>query len=183
MSTPLSNIRVFIQWADQTVFAGEDVECEITFRNIASNPTPARSSLQPPPTNGFGPRSERQRKPPTGPARSDNVSGPRPAPPVGGHRTTLSLSGPVGADRSQGSGSWAAGHAKPPKTGHAHKRSVSIISIGASEGAADDFTSHGSAADGSRRMMRSHGRSASLQLIPRRHGGPTSGKYHIPFFG
>ncbi|KAM0231146.1 hypothetical protein ACHAPO_008762 [Fusarium lateritium] len=28
-----SNIRVFIRWHDQTVFAGEEVKCTITFKN------------------------------------------------------------------------------------------------------------------------------------------------------
>ena len=64
------------------------------------------------------------------------------------------------------------------RDGGAHKRSVSIISIGASEGAVEDLRSHGSLPERPRAMSRGHGRSASLQIVPRRHGingGPISG--------
>ncbi|KAJ5666367.1 uncharacterized protein N7477_008815 [Penicillium maclennaniae] len=30
-----SNIQVFVKWKDQTIFAGENVECTITFKNVA----------------------------------------------------------------------------------------------------------------------------------------------------
>ncbi|KXJ96577.1 hypothetical protein Micbo1qcDRAFT_229442 [Microdochium bolleyi] len=44
---PSGNIRVFIRWDDQTVFAGEDIKCRITFKNIAptlGQPTPRSAS-------------------------------------------------------------------------------------------------------------------------------------------
>ena len=30
-----SDLQVFVKWKEQTVFAGEDVECTITFKNVA----------------------------------------------------------------------------------------------------------------------------------------------------
>jgi hypothetical protein len=180
MSTPLTNIRVFVQWTDQTVFAGEDVECEITFKNITSNPSPPRTLLHPPAANGFVGGSERQRKSPVSQIRNSNGLNLRPPPPARGHRGTLSLSAPVGVVRSPaGPGSWTGGHTKASQSASTHKRSVSIISIGASESIADDVASHGSVADGPQRMMGPHKRSASLQILPRRNGmnGPSSGTF------
>lgn len=177
----LTNIRVFVQWTEQTVFAGEDIECEITFKNIATTPTPSRTTLHPGAANGFAPGGERQRKAPGAQVKSSTLS-PRPPQATRGHRTTLSLTAPVTSVRSSqvGSGSWNGGHSKAGKESGSHKRSVSIISIGASETAADDLASHSSLPEGPRRLSRGHGRSASLQIVPRRNGvagGPTSGTW------
>lgn len=169
-----TNIRVFVQWTEQTVFAGEDVECQITFKNIAIKPATPRISLHPQSANGL---SERQRKGASTKTKHVNTLSSRPPPPNRGHRTTLSLSAPVSVGRSQpGSGSWDGGAGGASKDGSTHKRSVSIISIGASE-SLNDGTSNGSLRDGSRRPSKGHSRAASLQIIPRRHanGGPTSG--------
>ena len=175
MSNPSTNIRVFVQWTEPTVFAGEEIECQITFKNVASNPPPPRTLLHPPLTNGFA-GGERQRKPPVSQARNNNTLSPRPPPPTRGHRSTLSLTAPVGIGRAApGPGSWTGGHSKASASGSTHKRSVSIISIGASENTADDIASNGTAEG--QRIARAHRRSASLQIIPRRNGmnGPTSG--------
>ncbi|TVY81275.1 Protein sat1 [Lachnellula suecica] len=178
MSTPLTNIRVFVQWKEQTVFAGEDIECEITFKNTATTPipTPSRTTLHPPSANGFAPGGDRQRKTPVAQLKNGSISSPRPAPPGRGHRTTLSLNVPVNTVRSHGaSDSWSGAPSKG-KEG-AHKRSVSIISIGASEnGTVGDIAGHGGKAERPR-GSKHHGRSASLHIVPRRHGvagGPPS---------
>ncbi|KAG7125262.1 hypothetical protein HYQ45_013265 [Verticillium longisporum] len=39
VSDSSSNIRVFIRWDDQTVFAGEEIKCTITFKNVAADPS------------------------------------------------------------------------------------------------------------------------------------------------
>lgn len=178
MSNPLTNIRVFVQWTEQTVFAGEDIECQITFRNTATTPTPSRTSLHPAAANGFAPGGERQRKSASSQGKNNVTSNPKSLPPNRGHRATLSLNSPIAIERSQtGSGSWAGAPGKAAKDGGSHKRSVSIISIGASESAVDDVASHNSLVEGTRRMSRGHGRSASLQIVPRRqglNGGPPS---------
>jgi hypothetical protein len=179
MSSPLTNIRVFVQWTEQTVFAGEDIECEITFKNIAITPAPSRTTLHPSTANGFATGGDRQRKAPGAQVKSNALS-PRPSQAARGHRTTLSLTVPVTSVRSSqvGSGSWNGGHSGVGKESGSHKRSVSIISIGASETIADDVASQNSLPEGPRRFSRGHGRSASLQIVPRKNGiagGPTSG--------
>jgi len=168
-----TNMRVFVQWTEQTVFAGEDIECEITFKNIAPSPTPSRTSLHPQSANGIGPGADKQRKGP--PAHLKGSHSPKSKPPLvqRGHRATLSLNSPVGLGitRSQpGSGSWNGVPPKVTKEGGAHKRSVSIISIGANENALDNSSNIGISRDGTQRPNRRHGRSASLQIIPRRNG-------------
>ncbi|RDW75620.1 putative RGP1 [Coleophoma crateriformis] len=173
MSTPASNIRVFVHWTEQTVFAGEDIDCTIVFKNIATGAVPSRTSLYPG-SNGL-PLGAERKGPATQSRASSNLSPRRPT--VNrGHRSTLSLNTPAGSWRARpDSGSWTGGFPKPAAAeGHDHKRSLSIISIGAGEGIIEDTSS---SRDGSRRGPRSHGRSASLQIVPRRGGvigGPTS---------
>ncbi len=180
MSTPLANIRVFVLWIEQTVFAGEEIECQITFKNVATAPAPSKASLHPSAANGFASGGERQRKTATTQIKTNSTLSPRPSPPNRGHRTALSLSTPVGSGQLQSApGSWNGEPSKASKDGSTHKRSVSIISIGASEGGFDDQNSHGSLPERPRRLSRGHGRSASLQIVPRRYGvngGPTSGR-------
>jgi hypothetical protein len=176
-STSTSNLRVFVQWTEQTVFAGEDIECQITFKNIATKSAPS-TSLHPQSANGFPP--ERQRKGASPLLKSSSLSS-RPNPPNRGHRTTLSLNAPGGVGRLQtasGSGPWNGGYNQTVDESSTHKHSISIISIGPSESTVDNNTIHNNFAEGSRRTSRGHGRSASLQIVPRRHanGGPSSGE-------
>ncbi|EPE30471.1 hypothetical protein GLAREA_03438 [Glarea lozoyensis ATCC 20868] len=183
MSTPLSNIRVFVQWTEQTVFAGEDVECEITFKNIATVPTPSRSTLHPSSAagNGFAPGGERPRKAPSVQAKNGSTSPrPRPLRPERGHKASLSLNVPPSSARSQRTtDSWNGAPLSGVKKGKGgHSRSVSIISIGASE--SSTIADGGNVNSNDRPRNKGHGRSASLQIVPRRHGvngGPPSGKF------
>ncbi len=179
MSAPLTNIRVFVQWTEQTVFAGEDIECEITFKNVATIPTHSRTTLHQSAANVFAPGRERQRKGPATQVKGSTLS-PRPPKTARGHRTALSLNAPVTSLRSShvGSGSWSGRLPRAGKESGSHKRSVSIISMGASETALDDKASLNSIPEGSRRISRGHGRSASLQILPWKNGvavGPGSG--------
>lgn len=198
MSAPLTNIRVFVQWTEQTVFAGEDIECEITFKNVATAPIPSRTSLHPSSAagngnatgnaNGFAQGGERPRKVPSVHNKNGSAS-PRPRPqkpPQKGHKTTLSLNVPPSSAHSQRtSESWTA-PVNGAKQGKGHNRSVSIISIGASESSTiGDFAGNGSVVDRPRKS-KGHGRSASLQIVPRRngvHGGPPSGMYRLYLCG
>ncbi|TAQ89135.1 hypothetical protein B7494_g2526 [Chlorociboria aeruginascens] len=174
MSTPSSNIRVFVQWTEQTVFAGEDIECQITFKNIAINPAPSRTSLHPPVVNGFA--SGGQRKVPHTQTKSNAILSPRPLPPSRGHRSTLSLSAPIGSRRPHpSSGSWNGGPSKASREGSTHKRSLSIISIAASESAAGEAIDNAGLAEKPQRASRGHGRSTSLQILPRRSAALLSG--------
>lgn len=179
MSTLQSNIRVFIQWREQTVFAGEDIECQITFKNVATTPASSKSPLHPSGSNGFLQSPERHRRPPS--QIKNSALSPRPAVPNrGGHRSSLSLTVPPESVHSKQSEQWSRGTSRPGRGGEGHKRSVSIISMGASESAVDEVASHGSLAERPGRGARGHGRSASLQIVPRRngvHGGPMTGIY------
>lgn len=178
MSTPLTNLRVYVQWTEQTVFAGEDIECQITFKNVATTPAPSRASLQPT-ASALSLGSDRQRRTPASQLKPGAPPIPRPASTSRGHRTVHSLNVPVGSVRSQPiSSPWKGGAPRTTKDGSTHKRSVSIISIGPSEGRVDDTASHTGMTERPGRVRRNHGRSASLQIIPRRHGingGPISG--------
>ncbi|KAI8934833.1 hypothetical protein NX059_008514 [Plenodomus lindquistii] len=167
---PASNIRVFVQWKDATVFAGEDIECTITFRNVAPPEGRAHPPVRQP--NGFAPAGDRQRKllPPvhssTRPTISRNSSFASAQPPpqtVRSPRPALSLHTPS-----------TPGDRRPPLTptaapasnthGQRHGRSLSIISLGT------NATTDGTHDRGIpiRRPPRGHARSASLQVVPGR---------------
>lgn len=163
-----SNIRVFVQWKDSTVFAGEDIECTITFKNVAPSEAADGSPVRK--QNGYAVAGERQRKLPpvhssTRPSISRNSSfASQPTlSHIRGHRPTLSLHTPstVGAPRSPVPLSAASGN---HPAGQKHGRSLSIISLGTELGAE---ASHDRAVQ-IRRPTRGHARSASLQVVPGR---------------
>lgn len=169
-----SNIQVFVKWKDQTIFAGENVECTITFKNVTDSSSEARSGgehgLHQRKASRVANRASNSNsdsffalKSPQGlfsGRRSYSISSQRPP----NHRTASSLSSPIGAS-----------HSFPPPSGpstprnwqpgHSHKRSVSILSID-SEGQPDKSPSQ---QNFRARPARSHGRSASLQVAPRRN--------------
>ncbi|OWO97449.1 hypothetical protein B2J93_5262 [Marssonina coronariae] len=181
MSAALTNIRVFVQWTEQTVFAGEDIECLVTFKNIANAPT-SKTSLHPSSANTSTP-ADRQRKNAISQIRNNASLSPRAPFSSRGHRTTVSMSVPAPSIAPQPvmPAWWNGAPIKIAQAGrNAHKRSVSIMSIGASEGCADDVASHSSFPERPRGGPRGHERSTSLQMISRRRGsnsGPLSGKY------
>ena len=168
-----SNIRAFVHFKDQAVFAGEDVECVITFKNTAKrqNETGKGSSR-----NGVlgdnsrqkvGGRSRTNTESTTRPAFSKvtSLGSPRHASYGKGHRPTLSLS--VVPNTSPHARTASGGSATPSsaiRPARKHGRSLSILSP----------NSNSPSAGGSRRTQTSssrrgngHGRSASMQVIPR----------------
>lgn len=170
-----SNIRVFVQWKNSTVFAGEDIECTITFKNTALPEGRDKSPIRR--ANGFATGGERQRKLPpvhssTRPSVSRNSSFTSlggPSQYLRGHRPALSVqtASSIG-DRNRSpqphSGAFNNGSATP-KYKHGHGKSLSIISMGTD---AATEVSHERSASAARRPMRGHGRSASLQVVPGR---------------
>lgn len=182
-----SNIRVFVHWRDQTVFAGEDIKCTITFKNVA------RES-----DNGRGPQShntgsqqrrnnsDRQRllsslASPLGGSRSSrgsaSITSPPPASNGRGHRrSALSLSIPPSTPTNSRSAAvqWpsSGGSFSESRPGHAHKRSLSIVSIG-SASTIDDHNQRGEAAGRPLVPQRGHNRASSLQILSR--GGSPAG--------
>ncbi|GAM84400.1 hypothetical protein ANO11243_023940 [Dothideomycetidae sp. 11243] len=161
-----SHLRTYVQWRDHSVFAGEDIECVITFKNVARTPQQRdRDAAQPRPRSRLDPLQpilERQRNTTlsttftkTTLARLPSVASASTAPQRPGHRATLSL----GVEPSTP----PTDHAFIQRRPKAHGRSLSILSIG---------TGNGSPA-GSRNSPASpgrpgcHARSASLQMTPR----------------
>jgi hypothetical protein len=169
-----SNIRVFVRWHDQTVFAGEEIKCTITFKNTASTnaqPKQQNLSLQVDRSRLASPllgRSKLQAGLTPPPSASNSGRGHR--------RGALSLSHPPSSSRARsGSIQWPQTQgAENGRSGHGHNRSVSIISIG-STGTADDHHRRDSVGRG-QRPHRGHARASSLQIVPRlQTGSITSG--------
>ncbi|KAK3397415.1 Rgp1-domain-containing protein [Sordaria brevicollis] len=123
-----SNIRVFVRWQDHVVFAGEEVKCTITFKNVARPPGPPPTTPtknpHPSPRHLGAAAEQRLRQPsPLGPghpvqspatqgggnartkAHGHSVDGLAPPPSVRGrghgHRSTLSLTVPSAAATSR----------------------------------------------------------------------------------
>ncbi|KAI1817067.1 Rgp1-domain-containing protein [Poronia punctata] len=171
-----SNIRVFIKWDDQTVFAGEEIRCQITFRNVAPGPSQVASTSASPASQRQpsqpSPRADRTRQPsPLLGARGKPTNGLTPPSAARGHRSTLSLNVPSTSSRLMAnSQQWPPPQlpVMPQKPGHAHKRSLSIVSIGSNATVDDQIYGHsGSSQLKNQRPGRGHGRSASLQIVPR----------------
>ncbi|RAK97229.1 putative intracellular protein transport protein (Sat1) [Aspergillus ibericus CBS 121593] len=166
-----SDIQVFVKWKDQTIFAGEDVECVITFKNVAeTNGDPSnggQSSHQRQPSRATSSHSESLfslRSPQKfffSPHRRSypNIHKKSPS-----HRPSSSVSSPlIGSHSFPPPSTPRSG----PPAGGKHKRSVSILSID-SEGTGEP-TPRTSSQYNRSRPVRGHGRAASLQVLPRRN--------------
>ncbi|KAI0435653.1 Rgp1-domain-containing protein [Xylaria telfairii] len=175
------NIRVFIKWDDQTVFAGEEIRCQITFKNVAPGSSQLTPNPRQPSHSSLRPDRTRQPSPllsPRGALGSSN--GLTPPGSARSHRSTLSLNVPATSSRLRNSiQQWPPAPQPLPPTqpsGHAHKRSLSIVSMG-SNTTVDDQTYSNGPQTRPQRPGRGHGRSASLQIIPRNittNNGPQS---------
>ncbi|KAI9880700.1 MAG: hypothetical protein M1830_001333 [Pleopsidium flavum] len=162
-----SNVRVFVHWKDSIVFSGENLECEITFKNVtpASEPSPSEAT-----SNGQRPLNIAPLQPTPSNTRSSGLRNQRPPQPRDrGHRPAVSLDVPLSSAKVARPGSWTALQNGSVAHGHKHKRSVSIISLGGGETMEKD--EEGSQGPGQisapRRPGRKHTRSASLQILPR----------------
>ncbi|CAM1504808.1 Fc.00g023990.m01.CDS01 [Cosmosporella sp. VM-42] len=164
-----SNIRVFIRWHDQTVFAGEEVKCTITFKNVAPGPNQPKPERQPERNRLVSPLQSR-------PPKSNNGLTPPPSAGSGrGHRrSALSMSVPVSQSHSrQGSIQWPSSASQSDRqSSHSHKRSLSIVSIG-SASTVEDHSQRNEPPTRTQRP-RGHGRASSLQIVSRgQHNSPT----------
>lgn len=181
-----STIRVYVHWSEPTVFAGEDVACQIIFKNVAAVPGAPQGTAASKPATPSLPASTSNRKPVNAAqiaearGRQSNASIPAQAARGRGHRSTMSLNVPVripGQEPAMNneSASGAGGKAQ----GHAHRRSVSIISLGTSEAGGGASMDGSTGGDNPRVPFKRHGRSTSLQIVPRRGhaggSGPPSG--------
>ncbi|PGH12797.1 hypothetical protein AJ79_04021 [Helicocarpus griseus UAMH5409] len=163
-----SDIQVFVRWKEQTIFAGEDVECTITFKNV----TPSDSSTD---VSASRKHARRGSRPMNGVVNGGNYSPAKSLNPFSfnnrrsvassprnrqqafdkSHRATASLSSPL-----------AFSHSFPPtnngtqRPGHRHKRSVSIISVEPEKQGGPPVSQRGG---------KSHARSASFHLFSKRN--------------
>lgn len=170
----MSDIRVSVQWKNPTVFAGEDIECTITFKNNAlahrDRPPPSPS----PHIASHGLHRDRWRE--TLPMRSANAPTNvqhRKSPSFSGfsqsyarsHQQSLSTSSANGFGKSPVAevqdGNTKAASPRDSK----HRRSVSIVSI---RGEADDEATPQVQLLNSGRPAHSHARAASLHVMPRK---------------
>ena len=176
----MSDIRVSVQWKSSAVFAGENIECTITFKNVAQvrrSPSP-NSQLR-----GHGFPRER---------RKDNI----PQPPL--RRTSTAFQIQENLDRSPsdlkvqspvvGVGSQAGPESIPASRSHSypqqdigsqdgrHRRRLSIVSMG---GGIMEEAPVSNQPPRNVRPGNGHLRAASMQVLPRRSGlsspGPGSG--------
>ena len=191
-SITMSDIRVSVQWRNPTVFAGEDIECTITFKNIALARSVHRSPSPSPHPTSHGSHREQWKE--TLPMRSANAPARtkyRKSPSFSGfseshartHKQASSISKPSGFTNSPVV-EVHDGITKIASPGdNKHRRSVSIVSI---RGGANNETSQHSPLLKSGRSGHTHARAASLHAIPRRNGllsrGSLPGTYHSAYF-
>ncbi|KAK5710704.1 Golgi membrane exchange factor (Ric1p-Rgp1p) subunit [Elasticomyces elasticus] len=188
----LSNIRAFVQWKESSVYSGEEIECIITFKNVGKTVEEVQGEdVQTPLANGngngtaYGHKSEHTRTASyatsAAPSRRASVAQGRPvqsrvsstsvvrdAPASRGHRPALSLS-VVSAPTRAGLRSAPLPLRSPRsavQSAKAHGRSLSIMSLG-SDTHNDSRTPTAGPAHPAR-PSKWHGRSASLQIAPKR---------------
>lgn len=178
-----SNLRALVQWRDQSVFAGEDIECVITFKNISRTPqqrerdgaqSKQRSRLE-----ALQPILERQRNVTASTTftrqsfnRRLSITSNSTVAPRLGHKATLSLD--VGPSTPPSQSTATMGRPK------AHGRSLSILSISADnsgpKSARNPLASPG--------RPLNHRRSASLQVVSGGvNGGQAAGVSVLRSFG
>lgn len=163
-----SDIRIFVRWKEQTVFAGEEIECTISFKNAAIESAPmvasrlTRTSSRQASITAKGAHYIRGKPQAAG---HDARLPVRPASNKG-HRAAASLSAPAPPKIQTKSQAWNNSQAAGGSSGHKHQRSVSIVSLASDDGSMNtpytpyDMPEH--------LQGRSHNRAASLQILPRR---------------
>ncbi|KAF8252163.1 Rgp1-domain-containing protein [Wilcoxina mikolae CBS 423.85] len=182
----MSDIRVFVTFPESTaVFAGETLQCKITFKNVSPKPGSrgGYSQAGSPTINGHvHPGDRTQKSPPlqipvTDARRSGRISPrlPLSQPPSASYKSshshTLSSTKPPASPTPSAAG-------PNGRSNHKHKRSVSIVSLSSDVGIESGGRGNrdvGLRSPSAQSRPRGHGRSASLQIAPGRHPGVTNG--------
>ena len=185
-----SDIRVSVQWTNSTAFAGENIECKITFTNVSSAHIIRRSPSLNSQLRGLGLHRDQRKdalplRPGPNPSSSSNwkLSSNSGTPPVQvkTHRQALSLGAHYSLLQSPIVGSQGVVSKSPSLGENKHRRSVSIVSIGSET--IEERPIRGQVGRGGQ-PSRGHARAASLQVLPNRAGtsgkGPSSGSPLIP---
>ena len=176
-----SNIRAYVRWREPSVYAGEEIECIITFKNIAIQPSQEQHGAE---QTSISNRYARDRRPLQTPSvaqsrRSSVAQSKAPvrrtpsmasttisAQPARGHRPALSLNITNGPSRGglQSVPIPLKGPNSAIKPTTRHGRSLSIMSYGSD---VPNEARGPMSAPLAKRPLRGHGRSASLQLSPK----------------
>ena len=170
----MSDFHVSVKWKSSTVFAGEDVDCIITFKNVARAPAVTRSPS--PSLRLRNPTLKREQWKEGLPKRASQIVknvGHKTLPlksqsNSGTHKPEPSLT----ASKNGFSHSLAAvplerlSHSPLPGS-NKHRRSISIVSIGG-DAIEEPTAPNQNLTLG--RNVRGHARAASLQVLPRRTG-------------
>lgn len=187
----MSDIRVSVQWKSSVVFAGEDLECIITFKNVAQADHARKSPLTSSQIGGLGsgrerwkeslPRQDANRS--VGHTRNNSFTNTGYSENTGVHGPPSTLTS-LGGNRRNSSIKLNERHSTREKTKDSgHRRSVSIVSLGTELQHAQNAPKRDQASIPSNHI-RGHARATSLQVLPWRSGarsnGPTSGII-IPF--
>lgn len=147
---PLSSLEAVVHWKQPTIFAGESIDCTITFKNTE------RAEGKGSANNGSVVSAEQRR----GLDGSRKLTGPTAKGRFSGHRQTNSLNfraNPIGSALPQARNG-STGEEVP--RGEKHGRSLSIISLGSDPGG----QARGGGGDASsRRPASTHARSLSMQ--------------------
>lgn len=170
-----SDIRIFVRWKEQCVFAGEDVECTITFKNVAnphenlspSTPIwPSRRRSSHNTLHSMPPMPEYRRSPSTNaPSKSQPLAHGRDRQ----RRGTEPLNLPATPVLSPKSPLYSPGNGSIAQAARPHQRSISIVSMGSGDvGKSMNQAPHTMPPP---RPGYRHNRSASLQYLPRRSEG------------
>lgn len=114
-----SDIQITVRFQDQCVFAGEEVKCTITFKNVANASEPPTPG---PPQRRKSRTLSIEKLAAQSPRFSDVLQSPR----VGKANNYP----PSAMKKALGGGSNEAGGGANQRPGHKHQRSVSIISMG-----------------------------------------------------
>jgi RAB6A-GEF complex partner protein 2 len=187
-----SDIQVYVLFKEQRVFAGEDIQSVITFKNVASiseNIVPDTNATHSRSRATSGTAGEHQQPKASGGLSSQN---PRLAAinshgtrntSKSGHRATASLTIPFTGSPVSRSTSWTASPVADTRPSHTHKRSVSIISLGSPD-VGNETTRSGVFPPRSRPTI-NNGRSASHQVrstrIDGNYDGSPSCEHHCLF--
>jgi hypothetical protein len=181
MSTMPSDIQVFVRFKESSVFAGEELECAITFKNVANeqydgSPVDTRSGRH----SRRVSLVEQSATTPRGSSAGWSKENPRLATAAlhstrnslnRGHKATVSLSIPKSFGAASGSPSMPYGEKAIMRPGPNHRRSVSIISAGSGD-IGDDYESQRAAQMPEKpRPELSHRRTSTLQAFPERSLG------------
>ena len=168
-----SAIRAYVDWRKSAVFAGEEVECVITFTNIT--PVPIREGHEAVASQTYERSSKYQESHGANTVKIKSQTPLAQKLHKANHRQNLSLN----LTKSNINGSSSKQEMDVPvrgdKGGYKHERSLSItsIGIGSEKGVRSTMTGH------TPDFRKNHGRSASLQIVSWGSGGMLSSPSHV----